>query len=52
MDDNSTENIYQALQYAVTHESERKQACDLCYQRLKDNFTWEKTVEKIRTEVY
>lgn len=52
MDDNSTENIYQALRYAVTHESERKKACDLCYQRLKDNFTWEKTVEKIRTEVY
>ncbi|WP_289301884.1 glycosyltransferase family 4 protein [Sporofaciens musculi] len=51
MKDNRVDRIYSALKRAIDHEEVRKIGRNLCYKRLKENFTWEKTVDKIEIEV-
>ena len=48
--DNKVDNVQQALEYAIDHPDECKEAADRCYERLAENFTWKQsaeTVEKI-----
>lgn len=52
MKNNHPDNIYHALQKVMNNPELRKNACELCYERLKNNFTWEKTAEKLRTKVF
>lgn len=48
--DNQTERLLESLQAAIADPEGRSRAAELCYQRLKENFTWKvtaDTVEKI-----
>lgn len=52
MENNRISSIFKALKYAVYHDEVREKATELCYERLKEYFTWDRTVEKIRTKVF
>ena len=49
MDDNSIESIYSALVKSADNENIRKKGTELCYNRLKNMFTWEKTVDELES---
>ena len=52
MKHNSTENIYHALSRAISSQEMSMKGCALCYSRLKDHFTWKKTVENLEKNVF
>lgn len=45
--DNKREDVYNALKRALDMEGARKSAVELTKKRVKENFTWEKTVDKL-----
>lgn len=47
IDDNHPDKIYSALQKAISDNELRTNGCQLCYERLKNNFTWEKTAKNL-----
>ena len=47
MDDNSVDNIYNALEKAMKNDDERIEAQKLCYAWLKQNFTWKTTTDNL-----
>lgn len=47
MEDNSVDNIYAALQKAATNVELRKEGQALCYNKLQNEFTWEKTTDAL-----
>lgn len=47
MPDNSVENIYQAIAKATMDKELRTQTQELCYNRLKNVFTWEYTTDNL-----
>ncbi|MCQ2441051.1 MAG: glycosyltransferase family 4 protein [Clostridia bacterium] len=47
LDNNDTERVYEALKNAVDNPQMRKNVYENAYQKLLDNFTWKKTVDKI-----
>ena len=47
MEDNSVKNIYHALKKALQDDTKRKKAQELSYERLKKEFTWERTTDNL-----
>ena len=47
MEDNSVKNIYHALKKALQDDAKRKKAQELSYERLKKEFTWERTTDNL-----
>ena len=47
MKDNSVDNIYIAIEKAAADDELRKKGQELCYNRLKNNFTWEHTTDNL-----
>lgn len=47
MEDNSVKSILEALKKSVDNNEKRDKAVELCYERLKEKYTWEKTARKI-----
>lgn len=47
MENNSVKSILDALEKSISNRAERENAIALCYERLKENYTWEKTAGKI-----
>ncbi len=47
MKDNRPETVLQALSSVLSQKNMRERAVEKTYQRLKDNFIWEKTAEKV-----
>ena len=47
MKDNSVDNIYRAIEKAAADDELRKKGQELCYNRLKNNFTWEHTTDNL-----
>ena len=47
MKDNSVDNIYRAIEEVVANTGLRKEGQELCYKRLKDNFTWKHTTDNL-----
>lgn len=47
MRDNSVNNIYKAIEKVTSDEELRKKGQDLCYNRLKNKFTWEHTTDNL-----
>ena len=47
LDNNDTEKVYEALKNAMDNPKMRQNTCENAYQKLLDNFTWKKTVDKI-----
>lgn len=47
MEDNSIESIYNALLKVADDESVRKKGTEMCYNKLQNKFTWEKTVDEL-----
>lgn len=51
MKDNRADRVYSALKKAIEREDIRRIGRNLCYNRLKENFTWEKTVDRIEIKM-
>ena len=47
MKDNSVDNIYRAIEEVVSNTGLREKGQELCYNRLKDHFTWEHTTDNL-----
>ena len=47
MENNSVESIYEALEKAAGNTILREKGQEMCYNRLKNKFTWEKTVDEL-----
>ena len=47
MPDNSVKNIYQAITKAAQNDELRKKGQKLCYDRLKNKFTWQHTTDAL-----
>lgn len=45
--DNSVNNVEKALEYAIDHPDECKEASENCYTRLAENFTWKQSAETV-----
>lgn len=43
--DNSLENVYEALIWAIEHPEECREAAEACYTRLCNKFTWRQTAD-------
>lgn len=51
LDDNSTDKISAALKFAISDKEARAAAINKCYDKLLENFTWQKTAEKLESLV-
>ena len=47
MKDNSVDNIYRAIEEVVSNTGLREKGQELCYNRLKDHFTWKHTTDNL-----
>ena len=47
MKSNDKKTVEKALRLAIEQKDSRENAVELTYNRLKDNFTWEKVAQKI-----
>ena len=47
MKDNSIDNIYKAIEKVVSNVELKNRGQELCYERVKNEFTWEHTVDNL-----